>query len=685
MSARVPVVVASSTRTPVLQGVMGVLRSLGPLGVPVHLVHPLPRTAMSRSRYATSSRVLDLDAEQPDRYVEALVAIGEEIGDRPVLVATDDLVAQVVSDFAGRLSSAFRLRVPDAELSRALSDKLQLAELCRQHDVPTPRALAATTLEEVRAFAAEVGYPVVVKAKSPKGLLDQRASVRIAASEVELLAMVADGDAVRAETLLQEHVPGGADSVWMFNGYVDGDGECRHAFIGQKLRQCRPDTGYTSYGVCTPNPEVEASVRRFLTGIGYRGIVDLGVRYDERTGDYLMLDVNPRLGATFRLFVGADGTDVVRALYGDLTGEPCAPSSTHAGRTWATEPHDAYASLLYAKQRRLGLGQLLSSYRRLDETAWWSRQDPAPFFAAMSWTALRGWRHRRPAPQPQPQVVAEASEVVRHFDKTAPYWDDVYSRADVEGQIYRRRLELTLEWADELGLGRGDLVLDLGVGAGHLSAALAKRGVQVVAVDTAPLMLQRAARRAREHPGRIVPVLADGLRLPFADGAFRAVMALGVIPWVDDPEALLAELSRVCAGDGHLVVSLDGRRRLHWALDPVLSPSLRSVRRAARPLLARVGVVLDGGPPVQLHDADDVEQMLVAHGAQPLRRAPIGFGPFTFLGAPVLTDKAGIRASEALERLALRRRGWEARASQYLLLARRRELVRAGGRTEGAA
>jgi SAM-dependent methyltransferase len=255
----------------------------------------------------------------------------------------------------------------------------------------------------------------------------------------------------------------------------------------------------------------------------------------------------------------------------------------------------------------------------------------------------------------------------------------------VEGQTYRRRLELTLEWADELGLARGDRVLDLGVGAGHLSAALARRGVQVVAVDTAPLMLQRVSRRAREHPGGILPVLGDGLRLPFADGAFRAVFALGVLPWVDDAEGLLAELQRVCGDQGHVVVSLDSRRRLHWALDPRFSPALRPARRALRPLLGRLGMELDGGPAVHLREADDVERMLVGAGTVPVRRAPVGFGPFTFLGLPVLTERAGVRASEALERLAQDRPSLEPRANQHLLMARKGGLVRAGGRTEGAA
>src|SRR5262249_56603159 len=96
--------------------------------------------------------------------------------------------------------------------------------------------------------------------------------------------------------------------------------------------QTPPYTGMTSLGVCARNDEVDRLTRRFMKAIGYRGILDIGYRFDARDGRYKVLDVNPRLGATFRVFVGSDGLDVVRALYLDLTGQAVPSSAPLPGR-----------------------------------------------------------------------------------------------------------------------------------------------------------------------------------------------------------------------------------------------------------------------------------------------------------------------------------------------------------------
>src|SRR5256885_4950848 len=145
--------------------------------------------------------------------------------------------------------------------------------------------------------------------------------------------------------MLQEYIPGGDDSIWMFNGYFDAESECLAGFTGKKIRQCPVYTGYTSLGICLRNDVVAAQTLAFMRAVGYRGILDIGYRFDARDGKYKVLDVNPRIGATFRLFVGDNGLDVARALYLDMTGQPLAPACVPDGRKWIVEDVDLLASL----------------------------------------------------------------------------------------------------------------------------------------------------------------------------------------------------------------------------------------------------------------------------------------------------------------------------------------------------
>src|SRR5207248_9926596 len=129
-------------------------------------------------------------------------------------------------------------------------------------------------------------------------------------------------DPAAPNLMLQEYIPGADDTIWMFNGYFDEGSECRAAFTGRKLRQHPIHTGATSLGLQTANDTVARLTTGFMKAVGYRGILDVGYRYDARDGLYKLLDPNPRIGQTFRLFVDADGMDVARYAYLHLTGQP---------------------------------------------------------------------------------------------------------------------------------------------------------------------------------------------------------------------------------------------------------------------------------------------------------------------------------------------------------------------------
>src|SRR6185436_18940106 len=65
-------------------GALGVMRSLGRLGVPVYGVHPTTSPAASFSKYCRKVFTLNVEAVPADRAVEALLNIADSIGRHPL-------------------------------------------------------------------------------------------------------------------------------------------------------------------------------------------------------------------------------------------------------------------------------------------------------------------------------------------------------------------------------------------------------------------------------------------------------------------------------------------------------------------------------------------------------------------------------------------------------------------------
>jgi predicted ATP-grasp superfamily ATP-dependent carboligase len=117
----------------------------------------------------------------------------------------------------------------------------------------------------------------------------------------------------------------------------------------------------------------------FMKQVGYQGILDIGYRLDPRDGLYKVLDVNPRIGGAFRMFVDRDGGDVARALYCDLTGQEVVAAAPREGRKWLIENYDIRSSYSYFKEGSLSIGSWLKSFWGVEEMKWFSWRDPMPF------------------------------------------------------------------------------------------------------------------------------------------------------------------------------------------------------------------------------------------------------------------------------------------------------------------
>jgi len=359
---------------------LGILRSLGRLGIPVHTVDSNPRGPSSYSRYLRRRFVFDLVGASLESTVEHLLLAGQRLGSRAILIPTWDDLAILVADAEPALREQFLLPRQPNGLARSLASKREMHRLAIEHGVPTPQASFPASIDDVRAFAADAAFPVMIKGIFGNRL-HQRAgrALFVAERPTDLVRLYRDlEDPANPNLMLQEYIPGGDDAVWMFNGYFDADSECLFGLTGRKLRQTPAYAGTTSLGVCLPNELVDRLTRRWMKALGYRGMIDMGYRYDARDEQYKVLDVNPRIGSTFRLFVGRHGLDVVRALYLDLTGQPVPADVMIEGRRWLDE-HDFASSRAYRRDGKLTMCQWAASLRRVQESIYVARDDVAPF------------------------------------------------------------------------------------------------------------------------------------------------------------------------------------------------------------------------------------------------------------------------------------------------------------------
>jgi phosphatidylethanolamine/phosphatidyl-N-methylethanolamine N-methyltransferase len=106
-----------------------------------------------------------------------------------------------------------------------------------------------------------------------------------------------------------------------------------------------------------------------------------------------------------------------------------------------------------------------------------------------------------------------------------------------------------------LRLRPGDRVLEVGVGTG-LSLPLYPRDVKITGIDLSSEMLEKARRRVerRRLPNIEALLEMDAEKMTFADASFDKIVAMYVLPVVENPQKLLHELHRVCRPDGDIFI-----------------------------------------------------------------------------------------------------------------------------------
>jgi D-aspartate ligase len=111
---------------PFLHGTLGIVRSLGRLGIPVFVVQRFPFLPSGASRYLTGKFLWAADGRNTDQFLEGMARIAK-ILDRPtILMPADDSSAILIAKNANALAEWFIFVRQPETLPRTLANKRNL-------------------------------------------------------------------------------------------------------------------------------------------------------------------------------------------------------------------------------------------------------------------------------------------------------------------------------------------------------------------------------------------------------------------------------------------------------------------------------------------------------------------------------------------------------------------------------
>jgi SAM-dependent methyltransferase len=145
----------------------------------------------------------------------------------------------------------------------------------------------------------------------------------------------------------------------------------------------------------------------------------------------------------------------------------------------------------------------------------------------------------------------------------------------------------------------GERVVDLGCGTGNAAFLAAERGAHVTGVDPTGRLLDVARDLAAERGLEADFAEGDAANIPLGEGEADLIVSVFGVIFAPDPEAAAAEMARVAAADGRIVLSA-------WIPEGPIMKVVRAMGEATRgePQL----------PPFAWHDPEALSRLLGPHG-----------------------------------------------------------------------
>jgi predicted ATP-grasp superfamily ATP-dependent carboligase len=286
---------------------------------------PGRRPPSFHSNACARSTVLPNFVTDPAGYAAAVVAFVRDHGIRVVLPVSDASIALLAPHrFRFAELGCFLAVAADGALELA-NDKTRTLEIADKLGIDYPRSLPAANDEDLRAAAAQFGYPYILKPTvSWNGIATERAVPVEVMNDAEGTEALGRYLASGCEVIAQQMATGDREGVSLFIA----DGEVL-AYCGCLAHRTTPPMGGVSAmrESIPVSPQMLNAAISLAATIGVEGPSEVEFRRDA-SGRPLLMEINARLAGTLENAMHA-GVDFPLMIWQWGSGQPVTPVRTY--------------------------------------------------------------------------------------------------------------------------------------------------------------------------------------------------------------------------------------------------------------------------------------------------------------------------------------------------------------------
>jgi len=288
----------------------------------------LCKQVLVASRYSKIMEIAqidNLDGEQT--FLDSIIKIaGEKSREykKLILVPCSDRYIELAAQNRDTVEKYFCNKFISHELLQRFATKEKFYQICEEYGFTYPKTVICEKKDRINiAEKLPFDFPIIVKANNSNSYdflhsqFEGKKKVFFVNTREEYLDIInkMNMSDYSDNLIIQECIPGDDTAMRVLNCFSDNDGRVKLMSLGQPVIEEYTPLALGNYAAIMTeyNQAIFAKIKNFLEDIKYTGFSNFDMKFDVRSSEYKLFEINPRQGRS-SFFVTASGYNLAEFL-----------------------------------------------------------------------------------------------------------------------------------------------------------------------------------------------------------------------------------------------------------------------------------------------------------------------------------------------------------------------------------